>query len=172
MAEIFPVRVNSKYWIVQWQQSLTLATHLLYSDCNQRIYIITTTSCFWSDISQVSTHPSHKCVWYDLTLRSCVSIPGRIMMTDTMVPSSKKKEKTSLVTVELLEEGQHPHRRHGAEPHRQEAYTNKWVVCVWEGNQRELKLWDGQSSKKFKEGQNECGQLLWPIALNKQVLFH
>lgn len=44
------------------------------------------------------------------------------MMTDTMVPSSRKKENTSRVTVELLEEGQHPHRRHGAEPHRQEAY--------------------------------------------------
>lgn len=43
-------------------------------------------------------------------------------MTDTMVPSSRKKENTSRVTVELLEEGQHPHRRHGAEPHRQEAY--------------------------------------------------
>lgn len=46
------------------------------------------------------------------------------MMTDTKVPSSKKKEKTSRVTVELLEEGQHPHRRHGAEPHRQEACRN------------------------------------------------
>lgn len=45
------------------------------------------------------------------------------MMTDTIVPSSKKKEKTSRVTVELLEDGQQPHRRHGAEPHRQEAYT-------------------------------------------------
>lgn len=47
------------------------------------------------------------------------------MMTDTMVPSSKKKEKTSLVIVELLEEGQQPHRRHGAEPHRQDAQLAK-----------------------------------------------
>lgn len=44
------------------------------------------------------------------------------MITDTMVPSSRKKENTSRVTVELLEEGQQPHRMHGAEPHRQEAY--------------------------------------------------
>lgn len=43
------------------------------------------------------------------------------MMTDTIVPSSRKKENTSRVTVELLDEGQHPHRRHGAEPHKQEA---------------------------------------------------
>lgn len=43
------------------------------------------------------------------------------MMTDTMVPISKKKEKTSRVMVELLEDGQQPQRRHGAEPHRQEA---------------------------------------------------
>lgn len=43
------------------------------------------------------------------------------MMTDTMVPSSRKKENTSRVTVELLEDGQHPHKRHGADPHRQEA---------------------------------------------------
>lgn len=58
----------------------------------------------------------------DLTLRNCASIPGRIMMTDTKVPNSRKKENTSRVTVELLEEGQQPHRRHGAEPQRQEAY--------------------------------------------------
>lgn len=55
------------------------------------------------------------------TFRSCVSIPGRIMMTDTMVPSNRKKENTNRVMVELLEEGQQPHRRHGAEPHKQEA---------------------------------------------------
>lgn len=42
-------------------------------------------------------------------------------MTDTMVPSNRKKENTSRVMVELLEEGQQPQRRHGAEPHRQEA---------------------------------------------------
>lgn len=46
-------------------------------------------------------------------------------MTDTMVPISKNKEKTSRVMVELLEEGQQPHRRHGAEPHRQEAQLAK-----------------------------------------------
>lgn len=45
------------------------------------------------------------------------------MMTDTIVPSSKKKEKTKRVMVELLEEGQQPHSRHGAEPHKQEAYS-------------------------------------------------
>lgn len=69
-----------------------------------------------------------------ITLRSCASIPGRIMMTDTMVPSSRKKENTSRVTVELLEEGQHPHRRHGAEPHRQEAYgrfKNKYIYYIY-----------------------------------------
>lgn len=43
-------------------------------------------------------------------------------MTDTMVPSSRKNEKTRRVMVELLEEGQQPHSRHGAEPQRQEAY--------------------------------------------------
>ncbi len=58
------------------------------------------------------------------------------MMTDTKVPSSKKKEKTSRVMVELLEEGQQPQRRHGAEPHRQEAYEKKDI---------ELKLWAGQA---------------------------
>lgn len=42
-------------------------------------------------------------------------------MTDTMVPSNRKKENTSRVMVELLEEGQQPQSRHGAEPHRQEA---------------------------------------------------
>lgn len=56
-----------------------------------------------------------------LTLRSWVSIPGRIIIADTKVPSSKKKLKTSRVTVELLEEGQQLHSRHGAEPHKQEA---------------------------------------------------
>lgn len=67
------------------------------------------------------------------TFRSCVSIPGRIMMTDTMVPSNRKKENTSRVMVELLEEGQQPHRRHGAEPHKQEAceegeeWESEWV---------------------------------------------
>lgn len=55
------------------------------------------------------------------TFRSSVSIPGRIMMTDTRVPSNRKKENTSRVMVELLEDGQQPHRRHGAEPHKQEA---------------------------------------------------
>lgn len=58
----------------------------------------------------------------ELTLRSCVSIPGRIIMTDTIVPRSRKKEKTSRVTVELLEDGQQPHTRHGAEPHRHDAW--------------------------------------------------
>lgn len=43
------------------------------------------------------------------------------MMTDTKVPISKKNEKTKRVMVELLEDGQQPHKRHGAEPHRHEA---------------------------------------------------
>lgn len=43
------------------------------------------------------------------------------MMMDTIVPNSRKKEKARRVTVELYEEGQHPDKRHGAEPHRQDA---------------------------------------------------
>lgn len=60
------------------------------------------------------------------------------MMTDTMVPSSRKKENTSRVTVELLEEGQHPHRRHGAEPHRQEAY--RWFKKITKNNKDQKTL--------------------------------
>lgn len=51
-------------------------------------------------------------------------------MTDTTVPINKNKENTSLVMTELLEEGQQPHRRHGAEPHRQEACRNRQRVWV------------------------------------------
>ena len=58
-----------------------------------------------------------------LTFCSSASMPGSIMMMDTTVPRSRKKEKTSRVMVELLEEGQQPHSRHGAEPHRHEAYS-------------------------------------------------
>lgn len=46
-------------------------------------------------------------------------------MTETIVPSSRKTENTSRVMVELLEDGQQPHRRHGAEPHKQEAQLAK-----------------------------------------------
>ncbi len=62
-----------------------------------------------------------------LTLRSCVSMPGKIMITDTSVPRRRKKEKISRVTVELLEEGQQPQRRHGAEPHKHEACNMEGV---------------------------------------------
>lgn len=73
-------------------------------------------------------------------------------MTDTMVPSNRKKENTSRVTVELLEEGQQPQRRHGAEPHRQEACKkgeeyvgnerNEWVAG------REERRQDGTNALK------------------------
>ncbi len=46
-------------------------------------------------------------------------------MMDTMVPRSRKKEKARRVTVELYLEGQHPDKRHGAEPHRQDAYNDR-----------------------------------------------
>lgn len=59
------------------------------------------------------------------TFFSCVSMPGRIMMMDTIVPSSRKKEKARRVTVELYVEGQHPDKRHGAEPQRQDAYRER-----------------------------------------------
>lgn len=48
-------------------------------------------------------------------------MPGSIIIIDTTVPSNRKKEKISRVTVELLDDGQHPQRRHGAEPHKHEA---------------------------------------------------
>ncbi len=49
-------------------------------------------------------------------------------MTDTIVPSSSKKEKARRVTVELYVEGQHPDKRHGAEPHRQDAYNDRNTI--------------------------------------------
>lgn len=49
-------------------------------------------------------------------------MPGRIMMTDTIVPSSSRKEKASRLTVELYVDGQHDDRRQGAEPHKQDAW--------------------------------------------------
>lgn len=92
------------------------------------VYIMS--SCM---LNTIAYHYIHK---YDnknkgLTLRSCVSIPGRIMITHTKVPISKKKEKTKRVMVELFEEGQQPHKRHGAEPHRHEACRG------WRGRRRE-----------------------------------
>lgn len=48
-------------------------------------------------------------------------MPGRIIITDTRVPSSSRKEKASRLMVELYVEGQHDDRRHGAEPHKQDA---------------------------------------------------
>jgi len=49
-------------------------------------------------------------------------------MMDTIVPSSRKKEKARRVTVELYVEGQHPDKRHGAEPHRQDAYRTRTIT--------------------------------------------
>ena len=51
----------------------------------------------------------------------CSSIPGRIIITDTIVPSSSRKEKASRLMVELYVEGQHDDRRQGADPHKQDA---------------------------------------------------
>lgn len=50
-------------------------------------------------------------------------MPGRIMMTETMVPSSSRKEKASRLTVELYADGQHDDRRQEAEPHKQDAWV-------------------------------------------------
>ncbi len=55
-------------------------------------------------------------------------MPGMIMMMDTIVPSSRKKEKARRVTVELYVEGQHPDKRQGAEPHRQDAYNDRNTI--------------------------------------------
>lgn len=52
-------------------------------------------------------------------------MPGRIIIIDTRVPSKRKKEKISRVTVELLDDGQHPQRIHGAEPHKHDAWRIK-----------------------------------------------
>lgn len=49
-------------------------------------------------------------------------MPGRIIITDTRVPSSSRKEKASRLMVELYVEGQHDDRRQEAEPHKQEAW--------------------------------------------------
>lgn len=57
-----------------------------------------------------------------LTFFRWSSIPGRIMMTDTSVPSSSRKEKASRLTVELYADGQQDERRQEAEPHKQEAW--------------------------------------------------
>lgn len=51
-------------------------------------------------------------------------------MMDTIVPSSRKKEKARRVTVELYVEGQHPDKRHGAEPQRQDAYRTRTLTQV------------------------------------------
>lgn len=52
------------------------------------------------------------------------------MMMDTRVPSSRKKEKARRVMVELKAEGQHPDIRHGAEPHRQDAYRRNGTTVI------------------------------------------
>lgn len=49
-------------------------------------------------------------------------MPGRIIMTDTRVPSSSRKEKASRLMVELFADGQHDDRRQEAEPHKQDAW--------------------------------------------------
>lgn len=49
-------------------------------------------------------------------------MPGRIIMTDTRVPSRSRKEKASRLTVELYADGQHDDRRQEAEPHKQDAW--------------------------------------------------
>jgi len=59
------------------------------------------------------------------TFFSCVSIPGRTMMTDTKAPSSSRNEKASREMVELYEEGQHEESRQGAEPHRHDAWRGE-----------------------------------------------
>lgn len=48
-------------------------------------------------------------------------------MTDTIVPRSKRKEKASLLTVELYADGQHDDRRQEAEPHKQDAYRRDGI---------------------------------------------
>lgn len=52
-------------------------------------------------------------------------MPGRIIITDTIVPSSSRKEKASRLTVELYVDGQHDDRRQEAEPHRQDAWRGE-----------------------------------------------
>lgn len=54
-------------------------------------------------------------------------MPGRIIMTDTRVPSSSRKEKASRLMVELYVDGQHDDRRQGAEPHKQDAWRRDQV---------------------------------------------
>lgn len=49
-------------------------------------------------------------------------MPGRIIMTETRVPSSSRKEKAKRLTVELYVEGQHDDKRHEAEPHKHDAW--------------------------------------------------
>lgn len=49
-------------------------------------------------------------------------MPGRIIMIDTRVPSSSRKEKARRLTVELYADGQHDDRRQEAEPHKQDAW--------------------------------------------------
>lgn len=44
-------------------------------------------------------------------------------MTDTIVPSSSRKEKPSRLIVELYVDGQHDDKRQGAEPHKQDAWS-------------------------------------------------
>lgn len=66
------------------------------------------------------------CPTFDpLTFFSCSSMPGRIMMIETIVPSSSRKEKASRLTVELYADGQQDDRRQEAEPHRQEAWRGR-----------------------------------------------
>lgn len=59
------------------------------------------------------------------TFLRCSSMPGRIIMTDTMVPSISRKENASRLTVELYADGQHDDRRQEAEPHKQDAWVGK-----------------------------------------------
>lgn len=50
------------------------------------------------------------------------SMPGRIIMMDTSVPSRSRKEKANLLMVELYVEGQHDDSKQEAEPHKQDAW--------------------------------------------------
>lgn len=45
-----------------------------------------------------------------------------IIIQATKVPRRRKTEKVRRVIVEFFVDGQHPQRRHGAVPHRHEAY--------------------------------------------------
>lgn len=63
-----------------------------------------------------------KALWMLFTLYKWFSTPGIIMMMDTSVPRNRKKVKMRREMVEFLAEGQQPHRRQGADPHRHDTW--------------------------------------------------